>query len=113
MITVLRLVPVVLSCLLMAAHFLRSGLLVLTAAFALLPLLLAVRRPWVPPVMQAVLLVAGAEWVRTTVVLACGRMAAGEPWTRMALILGSVLAVTLGSMLVFRHSAVRGRYARS
>ena len=69
--------PVVLSCLLMAAHVLRSGLFVLTLAFAFLPLLLAVRRPWVPLVMQMVLLLAGMEWMRTGVALARDRAAAG------------------------------------
>jgi len=104
--------PVVLSCLLMAAHVLRSGLTLLAAGFALLPLLLLVRRPWVPPLLQLVLLVAAAEWGRTAVGLARGRIAAGEPWLRMALILGAVTALTLGAAAALRHRRLRRRYAR-
>jgi hypothetical protein len=48
-------------------------MLLLTAALALLPLLLLVRRSWVPRVMRLALLVAAAEWVRTAVTLARGR----------------------------------------
>jgi hypothetical protein len=103
----LRLLPVALSCLLMAAHLLRSGLVVPAAACALLPLLLLVRRPWVPRVLQAALLVAAAEWIRTTLTLVRGRMTAGEPWARLAVILGAVVAVTLAAVLALRHPRLR------
>lgn len=105
--TALLVTPVVLSCLLMAAHVLRSGMLLVAAGFAVLPFLLLVRRPWVPLVMQVVLLVAAAEWLRTLVALARGRIAAGEPWIRMAVILGAVIVVTLGAVLAVRHPRLR------
>jgi hypothetical protein len=109
----LLLLPVALSCLLLAAHVLRSGLILLAAGFALLPFLLQLRRPWVPRVMQLVLVVAAAEWTRTAVTLARGRIAAAEPWARMAVILGAVIVLALGSLLVFRHPEIRRRYEGS
>jgi len=105
-----RLFPVVLSAVLLAAHFLRYGALLLALAVLLLPLLLLERRPWVPRLMQVLLLVGALVWVRTGVALARERMARGEPWTRMAVILVAVALVTGLSALVFRLPAVRTRY---
>jgi hypothetical protein len=55
----LRLLPVILSCLLLAAHFSRNEIMLLTLVSLALPFLLLVRRPWVPRLFQ-VLLVLGA-----------------------------------------------------
>lgn len=110
--TALLVLPVVLSALLMAAHVLRDGMLLLTAAFLLLPFLLLVRRTWVPVVVQLVLLGAAAEWLRTLMTLARDRMAAGEPWLRMAVILGAVVVVTLGAVAALQHPRLRRRYER-
>ena len=54
----LRLLPVLISFLLIAAHFYRSGHLLLVVVLLGMPLLLLVRNTWVPGVMQAVLLLA-------------------------------------------------------
>jgi hypothetical protein len=102
-----RFLPMILSCLLMAAHVLRSVGLTAALLVLLLPLLLLVRQSWVPLVMQGVLGLAVLEWARTAVVLARGRIAEGEPWMRMAVILGAVAAVTAAAMLIFRQPAVR------
>jgi hypothetical protein len=107
------LLPAVLSCLLMAAHVLRSGMIVVTAGFALLPIALLARRSWVPVILQLVLLGAAAEWMRTAVVLVRGRIVGGEPWARLAVILGAVIAMTLGSVLALGHPEIRRRYGRS
>ena len=60
--------------------------------------------------VQAVLVVAALEWGRTLVVLAGERQEAGEPWVRLAVILGAVALFTLGSALMFRLPALRQRY---
>ncbi len=108
----LRLLPVVLSLALLAAHFYRSG-----AALLLLPLALAallfVRRKWAALAVQAGLLLATLEWIRTLSVLVSARASAGQPFLRLAVILGIVAAVTAGSVLVFRHPTVRGWFGRA
>jgi len=107
---ILRLSPVLLSALLLAAHFSRHGMLpfsVLSLAFLLL---LLFRRPWVPLLVQAVLILGALEWIRTLVTIARQRQAAGDDWLRMAMILGCVAAVTLASTLVFKSPKVRERY---
>lgn len=106
----LRLLPVLLSLALLAAHFARRGFLVVACACLLVGLLLFVRHPWSARVLQIVLVLAAVEWVRTLWGIAAVRHSHGQPWTRMALILGGVAAFTLASALVFRWPALRRRY---
>lgn len=109
--TALLLTPVVLSTLVLAAHFLRGGhVAVVLLVLLTLPLLL-VRRPWARRVVQAVLVLGALEWVRTLVSLVQLRAMLGQPWTRMAVILGSVALVTLLSALLLETRRVRARYA--
>jgi hypothetical protein len=107
---VVRLLPVLLCAALLAAHFSRHDMPALIPVALLFPALLLVRRPWVPRVLQVILALAALEWIRTAISLGRARIAAGEPWTRMALILGAVALVTAASALVFRLPAVRVRY---
>ncbi len=106
----LRLLPAILSVLLVAAHLLRRGHLEAAVLVVLFLGLLLVRRPWVPVLAIIGLGAAGVEWLRTLVVLAVQRQSAGAPWLRMGLILGAVAAFTLASTLVFRLPALRQRY---
>ena len=106
----LRLLPVILSCLLLAAHFSRNNIMLLTLVSLALPFLLLVRRPWVPRLLQVVLVLGALEWVRRLVALALERQGAGGEWVRMAVILGGVAAFTASSALVFRSRARKERY---
>lgn len=107
----LRLLPVLVSMLLLAAHFFRAGQLVIVfVLLGLLPLLM-VRKFWVPWVMQIVLLLGAVEWLRTLVFVAQMRIEYDMPWTRLAIILGAVALFTACSGLVFRGKALRKRYS--
>jgi hypothetical protein len=106
----LRLLPVVLALLLLAAHFLRAGSIVLVMACLGTLVLLAWRRPWVPMVVQLVLALATVEWLITLVVGVEARMAAGVPWLRMALIIGVVALFTALSIVPLRSRALRQWY---
>lgn len=106
----LRLLPVLLSFLLLAAHFYRAGQLLIAVGCLLLPLLLLVRRPWVPWLFQALLVLGALEWLRTLYVFAGMRMAFDQPWGRLAVILGTVAAFTALSGLVFLGTRLRSRY---
>lgn len=107
----IRLAPVVLSALLLAAHFSRHDIPLLVVLTLLSPLVLLIRRPWAARLAQTLLVLGTLEWIRTLVVLTRARQTAGEDWVRMALILGVVAAVTLASTLVFWIPTVRQRYA--
>jgi hypothetical protein len=105
-----RVIPVVLSLLLLGAHFLRAGADVPLVACGALIALLAVPRGWAARIVQAALLLGTLEWIRTAAMIAGMRAAAGEPTTRLWVILGSVALVTLASALVFRHRRVARFY---
>jgi hypothetical protein len=107
----LRLLPVLISFLLLAAHHFRAGQTVVVVLLLSLLLLLLVRNSWVPRVIQLVLVLAAFEWLRTLIAIASVRMHTGEPWSRMAMILGAVALFTALSGLVFRTTALRARYS--
>jgi hypothetical protein len=107
----LRLLPVLISFLLIAAHFFRAGQLFAVIVLLCVPLLLLVRRSWVPVLLQVVLVLAALEWLRTLVEIAQLRMQFGESWLRMAVILGLVALFTAASGLVFRSKALKAWFA--
>jgi hypothetical protein len=107
----LRLLPVFISFLLMAAHFLRAGQMVFAVVLLSLLLLLLLRKAWVPRVMTLVLILAAVEWLYTIFNVAQMRISLGMPWMRMAIILGVVALFTALSSLVFRSEALRARFS--
>ena len=98
------------SFVLLAAHFYRGGLPAVTVVCLALPLLLFLRRAWVPGLFQLLLLLGALEWLRSIYVLVSMRIAFEQPWTRLALILGAVALFTLLSGLVFRTRALQRHY---
>jgi hypothetical protein len=102
MAVVLRLIPVILSSMLLAAHFFRTGSSVLSLAAIGLPFLLLVRQPWAARTVQLALVLGGLEWLRAAWGYVQQRMALGEPWTRLLVILSVVALFTWASALVFR-----------
>lgn len=95
----------------LAAHFYRAGSwLAVVVCLALLGLMLLLKRPWVPRLLQAGLALGTLEWLWTTFVLAQQRLALGQPWQRMALILLAVAVFTAASALVLNQRRVRLRY---
>ncbi len=108
---VARLLPVLLSALLMAAHFSRADNLLLLVLCLTAPFLLFVRRPWVARGIQIGLWIGALEWVRTLVSIALRRQELGQPWLRMAVILGVAAMFTALSALVFRSKSLTERYS--
>ncbi len=107
---VLLLLPAILSFLLLAAHFLRSGnYLAVLGLLALIPLL-ALRRPWVALVARATLWLGAGVWLYTGALFTVQRLRLGEPYLRMVLILGGVALFTALSSLVFSSTRLRRRY---
>jgi hypothetical protein len=105
------LVPAVLSLLVLAAHFLRSGQFVLVAVALLAAALVVVRRAWAARALQVVLALAAVEWVRTLLGLVADRRAEGRPFVRMAVILGAVALTAALSAAAFQSRRLRARYA--
>ena len=110
--TFLLLLPVILSLLVLGAHFLRSGTLVLVAAVLALVGCLAARRAWVPRLVTGVLALGSIVWVWTLVLFSRERIEAGEPYVRLVVILGGVALFTALSSLVFLSRRLRAFYRR-
>jgi len=111
--TAMRLLPAVVALALLAAHFYRAGLVPLVPTCLGATALLFVRLPWVRYLAVGSLLLASAEWIRTLVVLVGERVDAGEPWLRLAAILGGVVVFTLLAALPFGSAELRRWYAGS
>ncbi len=108
--TLTRLWVLLIPCVLLAAHHLRAGepgavLMWLTA-----PLLLRVRQRWVPAALGAALLFGTGIWVLTAVRLVSERVELGQPWLRLAAILGAVALGTALCTQLLRGRAVREQY---
>ena len=110
--TGLLLTPVVLSFVLLAAHFSRNDVPPLVLLCLLIPFILLLKRSWVPRLLQLLLGLGALEWIRTAMALARQRIDAGEPWMRMALILAAVALVTAGSAVLLQSARLQQRYRR-
>jgi hypothetical protein len=74
--------------------------------------LLFLRKPWVARLMQVALIAGAFEWAYSLYYIVQARLAQGIPFTRLAIILGSVIAVTLLSALLFESKTMKQIYGR-
>ncbi len=98
------------AALLLAAHFLRQGNLVLVALCLCAPLLLLYRKRWVLIVLPLLAYGAAASWIVLTVRLVESRLLSGQPWKLAAIILGAVALFTVLAGMLLNSRAVRERY---
>jgi hypothetical protein len=96
---------------LLSAHFYRAGFIVLVVILFASLFLLFIRQSWIVRVIQVELVIGGLEWFRTTYNLVMMRQSMNMPWTRLAIILGSVALLTFCSSLVFRSKFLKKRYS--
>ncbi len=106
----LRLLPVIFSFGLLAAHFSRANMFPLVIVSLALPLLLLIKRAWVARSIQVLLILGAAEWIRSMFGYIEVRRSIGEDWTRLAIILVAVAVLTASAGLVFRGSSLKKRY---
>ncbi len=102
-----RLLPAIISCLLLAAHFLRAGNPGLVALWLSFPLLLAFKRNWATIIFQLVIFSGSAIWIAVLADYWQARALIGAPKLRLALILGGVACFTAVSALVFFTPALK------
>ncbi len=110
--TVLLVLPAILSLLLLCAHLIRSGLIVFLPLLLPLLALLLVPRGWVARIWQGVLALAALEWVRSAVFLVAERQREGEPWVRPMVILLAVAALAFIAALLFESRRLLEAYPR-
>lgn len=105
-----RIVPLIIAFLLLAAHFLRAGSLVLTVVCLLAPLLLLMRRRWVLMLVQFSAYVGAGVWIYTTITLLQERLVFGRPWSVAVIILGSVTLFTILAGWLLNSRAIKDKY---
>jgi len=106
----LRLLPAALMLAVLAAHFFRAQAWVpFGVTVGLFPLLFA-RAPWAARVLQAAFALGALEWIRTAAALVAMRQSMGQPYTRLAVILGAVALATAACVLLFQWKPVRERF---
>jgi hypothetical protein len=103
-------IPIVLSLLLLGAHFMRYGNTVIVIGVAAMLALLFLRQRWVARFIQFFLVLGALEWLRTLVMLVQMRTAMGEPYLRMAIILGLVTALTVFAAFLFQAKELKAIY---
>jgi hypothetical protein len=107
---VIRLLPVIISFGLLAAHFSRAELLPLVIMSLAIPLLLLIRKAWAARTLQLLLLLGAFEWIRSMLGYIEVRKSIDDDWTRLAIILIVVALLTALSGLVFQGKSLKERY---
>lgn len=111
--TALFYIPIVLSLIVLGAHFLRYDSMIGVAGSLVLISMLFIRRAWVARLVQVALVLGAVEWLRTLYLLVQWRASQGEPAARLIIILGGVAAVTICSAVLFQSRALKKIYKLS
>ena len=107
-----RIVLYCLAALLLGAHFLRAGNMVLVLICITVPFAFFYRRRRSLVLLQAVAYGAAATWLYTAWQLVEARQALGQSWTLAAAILGTVALFTLLAGLLLNTRVMRERYLK-
>jgi hypothetical protein len=107
---IFRLLPVLLSFLLIAAHFSRADQKILVIISLAIPFLLLIKKRVIIRIMQIVLLLAAAEWIRSMLIYIEVRKISGDDWTRLAIILSVVAIYTAASGLFLQNRKIMNNY---
>jgi hypothetical protein len=110
LLTAIQLLPPLFSLILLVAHFLRSGNMVLVIILLLFPIILIIRKPVTARLVQIILVLASVEWIKTTVLTIIFRDHIEEPWGRYLIIMGTVSLFTFLSAFVFFLNNLKVRY---
>ena len=106
----IRLIPLIIAFLLLGAHFLRSGYMILAGVSILAPFLLLIKKRWILLLVQWLAYSGVIAWIQTTFSLVQQRIMAGVPWVRMLLILSGVTVFTLYAGYLLSSDIVKRRY---
>ena len=107
---IIKILPIILCSMLMAAHLGRANMFVLQIISLLIPLILIWKNKFSARTVQLLLIIYGFEWIRTINYYAQIRIAKGEDWSRLAIILGIVALLNFATILVFRSKSMKERY---
>lgn len=98
------------AALLLGAHFLRAGNILMMALCLAAPLLFLWRKRWSLVLLQILACGAALTWIAVAYQLVELRQRSGQPWTVAAIILGSVAVFTFAAGLLLNSRAIKDRY---
>ena len=106
----IRLLPVLFSTLLISAHFMRAYGNLIGFLFLLLLFTLFIRKSWIIRLWQILLSFAAITWIFTTINLINLRIEIGQPWLRLAIILGAIIVFTVWSAFWMENKKTKNYY---
>jgi hypothetical protein len=107
----LRIMPIIVAAFLLSAHFLRESNWAAMIVCLLAPTLLLVKKRWSLMLLQGLAYLGAGIWVWTTISLMQQRLAFGEPWLRLVVILGVVILFTVWAGLLLNTKPVKKNYS--
>ncbi len=107
---ILKLIPAIISFLLLGAHFMRFGIMPVYIFFFLFPFILFVKKAWVVRVVQFLLLLGVIEWIRALFVYLQIRQMFGQDSSKLVIIMCSVALFTLFAALLFQTPSLKKLY---
>jgi hypothetical protein len=105
-----RVIPLILASLMLSAHFFRHWNYLLMIVSLLAPCLLFIKRRWSLIALRVFTILGGGVWIVAIVDIAKIRITMGEPWGKMAVILGVVALFTIFAGLLLNSSKVKEKY---
>jgi hypothetical protein len=106
----IRILPAIFACILLAAHFLRAGHKGLVLLCVFTPFLLLIEKRWALTWVRVLISLGALVWLQTTAALVYQRWGVGAPWVRMLLILAGVAFFTAFAAYLLGSDKVRQRY---
>jgi len=106
----IRIVPVIVSFLLLAAHFLRESNLVMLGICCGIPWVLLIKDRRSLLIAQIAIYAGVLVWVNTTLRIYRQRVLLGLPWQRAILILGGVTVLTAIAGMLLHSPTLKARY---
>ncbi|MCX6064238.1 MAG: hypothetical protein NT121_00550 [Chloroflexi bacterium] len=106
----LRIVPLILSAVVMAAHFLRSNSLLQVLLCLALPFLLLIKKRWSLRVVQTLTVLFALLWLGALNEIIQVRILESRSWTASAIILGVVAVFSLFSGWLLNSPKVKDNY---
>ncbi len=108
----IQILAIILSILLIAAHFYRAGNQILTYILISTPLILLFRNRISVRIIQILLFFATIEWWRVIYNVAHIRKMYNLPWIRFSIIMSSVALFTFATIFIFYSKTLKKIYFR-
>ena len=107
---ILRTTMIIIASLMLGAHFMKASNYLLTLVYIIAPFILLIKKRWSLIALQALAYIGGGVWISTIIVIAQSRISYGEPWSRMAYILGAIAIFTILAGLLLNSPKVKEKY---